>query len=83
MCPSAPGLIVCVLEIPSNASSYGSLATEFKEARSPAFSAPYDGLAPGDNGSPAFLPSGRDPVALPYTTFDVIVRIDVVGVDSL
>ena len=31
-CPNASGLIVCVLEIPSNAHSYGSLATEFKDA---------------------------------------------------
>ena len=38
--PSAFGLIVCVLEIPSRASSYGSFATEFREARRPFFSAP-------------------------------------------
>ena len=43
-------------------------------------SAPYAGFAPGESGSPAFLPSGMEPVALPYTTFDVIVRIEVVGI---
>ena len=31
----------------------------------------------------AALPSGRAPVALPYTTLDVIVRIDVVGTEKL
>ena len=72
-----------MLEIPSSASSYGSLATELREAIRPLFSAPYAGLAPGESGSPAGLPSGRAPVALPYTTFDVIVRIDVVGSESL
>ena len=57
--------MVWVLEIPSKAYSYGNLATEFRDANKPDFSAPYDGLAPGDKGSPAFLPSGNAPVALP------------------
>ena len=43
-------------------------------------SAPYDGFAPGESGSPALRPSGIAPVAFPYTTFDVIVRIDVVEI---
>ena len=41
------------------------------------------GEAPGANGVYAALPSGRAPVALPYTTLDVIVRIDVVGSEFL
>ena len=36
-------------------------------------------FAPGANGSPAFLPSGVDPVFFPYITFEVIVRSDNVG----
>ena len=56
--------------------------SEFKDARSPFCSAPYDGFAPGESGSPALRPSGIAPVAFPYTTFDVIVRIDVVGSES-
>jgi hypothetical protein len=32
--------------------------------------------APGANGSPRRLPSGVLPVLFPYTTFEVIVRID-------
>ena len=76
-------MIVWVFEIPSKAYSYGSFATELSDASKPFFSAPYEGFAPGESGSPAFLPSGRDAVALPYTTFDVIVRIDVVGSEFL
>ena len=67
--------MVCVLEIPSKAYSYGSLAVEFKDANKPFCSAPYDGFAPGANGAPAGLPSGILPVNLPYTTFEVMVRI--------
>ena len=74
--------MVCVFEIPSSAHSYGSFVSEFKDARSPFCSAPYDGFAPGESGSPALRPSGIAPVAFPYTTFDVIVRIDVVGSES-
>ena len=40
------------------------------------------GLGRNSSRSPAFLPSGREPVALPYTTLDVIVRIEVVGSES-
>ncbi len=39
-------------------------------------------VSSGDRGSPAFLPSGREPVALPYTTLEVMVRIEVVGSES-
>ena len=44
----------------------------------PCFSRPYIGLAPGANGSPRRRPSGVLPVLLPYTTFEVMVRIDCV-----
>ena len=37
---------------------------------------PCIGFAPGANGWPWRRPSGVFPVALPYTTFEVIVRID-------
>ena len=40
------------------------------------------GLLPVKVAVLLFCPSGIDPVALPYTTFDVIVRIDVVGSES-
>src|SRR5882757_498011 len=36
-------------------------------------SRPCIGLAPGPNGSPLRRPSGVFPVALPYTTFEVMV----------
>src|SRR5678815_2878009 len=42
----------------------------------PWLSRPCIGFAPGANGSPFRRPSGVFPVAFPYTTFDVIVRID-------
>ena len=71
--------MVCVFEMPSSAYSYGSFATEFREASRPFCSAPYDGFAPGANGAPALRPSGNAPVALPYTTLDVMVRMDVVA----
>ena len=58
----------------------GSLDTELRDATAPWLSLLCIGLAPGANASPAFLPSGVDPVFLPYTTLDVIVRIDVVGI---
>ena len=74
--PRAAGTIEKVLEIPSCDSSYGSLATDDREARAPCESLPCIGLAPGANGSPAFLPSGVLPVFLPYTTFEVIVSTD-------
>lgn len=38
--PERPGAIVSVLEMPSSAYSYGSFATEFKEASRPFCSAP-------------------------------------------
>ena len=69
--------------MPSSAISYGSFVRELSDASSPFFSAPYDGFAPGANGAPAFRPSGMSPVAFPYTTFEVIVRIEVVGVACL
>ncbi|MNW56523.1 hypothetical protein D3C74_342430 [compost metagenome] len=68
-----------MLEIPSKLSSYGSLATELKEAKAPFLSRPCIGLAPGANGSPFLRPSGVVPVFLPYTTFEVIVSTDCVG----
>ena len=46
-------------------------------------SAPWVGFAPGAKGTPLFLPSGVAPVALPYTTLDVIVKIDKVGLAFL
>jgi hypothetical protein len=58
-------MIVHVLDIPSLAYSYGSLDTEVKEFIAPVLSLPLNGLAPGANGCPSFLPSGVDPVALP------------------
>src|SRR3954452_16297025 len=60
--------------MPSSESRYGSLATERQDASQPWLSRPCIGLAPGPNGSPLRRPSGVLPVALPYTTFDVIVR---------
>lgn len=74
--PSAAGVIANVYDIPSSAYSYGSFAIEFNTAREPFTSLPCRGFAPGPKGSPALLPSGVLPVFLPYTTFDVIVRID-------
>ena len=44
----------------------------------PWLSRPCIGLAPGANGSPLRRPSGVLPVLLPYTTFEVMVRIDCV-----
>ena len=49
------------------------------EATAPFLSLPCMGLAPGANGSPARRPSGVLPVFLPYTTLEVIVRMDWVG----
>ena len=46
----------------------------------PWLSRPCIGLAPGAKGWPALRPSGVEPVALPYTIFDVIVKIEVVGI---
>ena len=59
------GTIENVLDIPSWESSYGNLATELSDANDPLLSLPCIGLAPGANGSPAFLPSGVVPVFLP------------------
>ena len=69
-------IIENVYDIPSSESSNGNFAIEFITANAPFVSLPCKGFAPGPNGSPAFLPSGVLPVALPYTTFDVIVNID-------
>ena len=55
---------------------YGILATEFKDASAPDLSLPCIGLAPGANATPFFLPSGVEPVFLPYITLEVIVRTD-------
>ena len=63
--PKASGTIENVFEIPSCECSYGNLATEFNEAKDPLLSLPCIGLAPGANGSPAFLPHGVVPVFLP------------------
>src|SRR6185503_552626 len=62
--------------MPSCASRYGIFATDAADAWTPCESRPCIGLAPGANGSPCRRPSGVLPVALPYTTFDVIVRTD-------
>ena len=72
-----------VFEIPSCASLNGSLATDESDATAPCVSRPCIGLAPGANGCPFLRPSGVLPVALPYVTLDVIVRIDVVGIPFL
>src|SRR5262245_14512604 len=64
--------------MPSAASRYGIFATEAADAWMPWLSRPCIGLAPGANGSPRLRPSGVLPVALPYTTFDVIVSTDCV-----
>ena len=48
----------------------------------PFVSLPCIGLAPGANASPCFLPSGVEPVFLPYDTFEVIVKIEVVIIPS-
>ena len=40
-------------------------------------------IAPGAKGTPSFLPSGVFPVFLPYTTLEVIVKIDIVGIEPL
>jgi hypothetical protein len=77
------GITVQVLDIPSCAQQYGSLATEDKEFTAPVLSLPLKGLAPGANGCPDFLPSGVEPVNFPYTTFEVIVSIDIVILDFL
>ncbi len=76
-------MIVKVLEIPSCASLKGSFDTEDREATAPCVSRPCIGLAPGANGCPFLRPSGVLPVALPYVTLDVIVRIEVVGIPFL
>ena len=60
-----------------------SFATEFSDAIAPLLSLPCIGFAPGANGIPAFLPSGVEPVFWPYTTFEVIVNTDNVGVAFL
>ena len=70
--------MVAVSEMPSAASRYGILATDAAEAWMPWLSRPCIGLAPGANGSPRRRPSGVLPVALPYTTFEVMVRTDCV-----
>ena len=63
--PSAPGMIVKVLEIPSCASLKGSLDTEARDATAPCVSRPCIGFAPGAKGWPFLRPSGVLPVALP------------------
>ena len=65
--------------MPSCASLKGSLATEAREATAPWVSRPCIGLAPGAKGSPFLRPSGVEPVFLPYTTLEVMVRMEVVG----
>ena len=40
---------------------------------------PFSGFAPGAYGVPFLWPDGKEPVFLPYSTLEVIVRIDWVG----
>ena len=80
--PKAPGIIENVLDIPSAAYLNGIFETDDNELTAPEASLPCIGLAPGANGWPAFLPSGVVPVFLPYITFDVIVKIEVVTWES-
>ena len=80
--PSEDGVALKVLEIPSRAYSYGSFATDSNDANAPWLSLPCIGFAPGAKGSPAWRPSGVVPVFFPYTTFEVMVRIDIVGIDA-
>ena len=63
--PNASGTMEKVLEIPSEQSRHGILATEDNEATAPRESRPCIGLAPGAN---AFQPYGHlvEP-AVPYT----------------
>ena len=68
-----------VLEMPSWASLKGSFATELREATAPWLSRWCMGLAPGAKGSPPLRPSGVEPVFLPYTTLEVMVKMEVVG----
>ena len=68
------------MEIPSWASLNGSFATEARDATAPLLSLWCMGFAPGAKGCPAFLPSGVAPVLFPYTTLEVIVRMEVVGI---
>ena len=63
--PRDEGMIENVFEIPSLAFSYLNFATDSSEARAPLVSLPAIGFAPGASGSPAFLPSGVEPVFLP------------------
>ncbi len=81
--PKVPGVIENVNEIPSSASSKGNFAIEFITAKAPFLSLPCNGFAPGPNGAPARLPSGVFPVAFPYTTLEVIVKIDNVCLEFL
>src|SRR6476620_4269471 len=64
--------------MPSCASLYGNFATDKQDASQPWLSRPCIGFAPGPNGSPFRRPSGVLPVALPYTTLEVMVRMDCV-----
>src|SRR5690242_13946470 len=81
--PRPPGTTVVVSEIPSCASRYGILATDAAEAWIPWVSRPFIGLAPGAKGSPCRRPSGVFPVLFPYTTLDVMVKIESVCVAFL
>ena len=64
--PKASGTIENVFDTPSwHTPENGILATEFNDANEPLLSLPCIGLAPGANGSPAFLPHGVVPVFLP------------------
>ncbi|GIL55456.1 hypothetical protein Vafri_11017 [Volvox africanus] len=81
--PSTWGIKEKVLEIPSKQLVYGSLATEFSDDRAPCASRPCMGFAPGAKGSPFLRPSGVLPVFLPYTTLEVMVRTDSVGMELL
>ena len=65
--------------MPSCAALKGSFATEARLATAPWVSRRCMGFAPGAKGSPFLRPSGVEPVFLPYTTLEVMVRIEVVG----
>ena len=64
-----------VLLTPSKHDEYGIFATEFSDDNAPLLSRLCMGFAPGAKASPSFRPSGVAPVALPYMTLDVIVRM--------
>ena len=77
--PRVDGEMAKVYEMPSWLWWNGSLATDERAATAPLTSRPFIGFAPGANGTPFGRPSGVAPVFLPYTTLEVMVRSDCVG----